>query len=177
MTQLGRSSTVRSGWRRLALALVVGVWAPALVEAAAPVGQWWSASYHYRQKLSITSGTTAIPTQYSVRLQLDHAALVSVSQSLASGDDVRVAWWSGTAWVELDRLLDDQSAWNSATTQLWFRTQAAIGASSTDDNYYLYYGYAGATAPPANWANVFLFYDNFNDGAFDAARWNCVDPV
>ena len=167
---------VRTGWRRLALAVLVGALAPALAEAAAPAGQWWSASYRYRQKLSLTSGTTAIPTQYSVRHQLDHAALVSVSQSLASGDDVRVAWWSGTAWVELDRLLDDQSAWNSAATQIWFRTQAAIGASSTDDNYYLYYGNSVAAAPPANWPNVFLFYDDFNDGALDAARWVCTDP-
>ena len=90
---------------------------------------------------------------------------------------MRVAWWSGSAWVELDRLLDDQSAWNTATTQIWFRTQAAIGASSTDDNYYLYYGNAGATAPPANWANVFLFYDDFADGVLDAARWTCADPL
>ena len=160
----------------LAALVVLATLAPSWAEAAAPVGQWWNAGYAYRQKLNLTSGTTAIPTQYSVRLQLDHTALVSVSQSLASGNDVRVAWWSGTAWVELDRLLDDQSAWNSATTRVWFRTQAAIGASSTDDNYYLYYGNPSAGAPPANWANVFLLYDDFGDGVLDGARWSCIDP-
>ena len=147
-----------------------------LLEAAAPANQWWSASYRFRQKLNLTAGATAIPTQYSVRLQLDHAALVNVSQSLASGDDVRVAYWNGSGWVELDRRLDDQSAWNTATTQVWFRTQAAIGVAATDDNYYLYYGNTGPGTPPTNWANVFLFYDDFNDGVFDAGRWICADP-
>ena len=136
-----------------------------LLEAAAPVGQWWNASYRYRQKLSLTAGTTLIPTQYSVRPQFDHAAMVAVSQSLASGNDVRVAYWNGSGWVELDRRLDDQSAWNTATTQIWFRTQAAIGVAATDDNYYLYYGNSGAGTPPTNWANVFLFYDDFGDGS------------
>ena len=149
---------------------------PSLLEAAAPVGQWWNASYRYRQKLSLTAGATLIPAQYSVRPQFDHAAMVAVSQSLASGNDVRVAYWNGSGWIELDRRLDDQSAWNTATTQIWFRTQAAIGVAATDDNYYLYYGNSGAGTPPTNWANVFLFYDDFNDGIFDAARWICVDP-
>ena len=171
--------TRSSGWRhaRHLAVLAAILWTTSVVEAAAPAGQWWSASYRYRQKLSLTAGATAVPTQYSMRLQLDHAALVSVFQSLASGDDVRVAWWSGTAWVELDRLLDDQSAWSTATTQVWFRTQAGIGATLTDDNYYLYYGNPTASAPPANWANVFLFYDDFKDGVLDATRWICADPA
>jgi len=145
-------------------------------EAAAPPGQWWDATYRYRQKITVTNGPTAILAGYSVRFQFDHASLVSVSQSLASGDDARIAWWNGTAWVELDRLLDDQSAWNGATTRVWFRTQAALGSGASDDNYYLYYGHSAAGAPPANGQNVFLLYDNFNDGAFDAALWACADP-
>ena len=121
---------------RWPLAAAVVALAPALgggsdVEAAAPPGQWWSAAYRYRQKLSVSAGPTAVPTQYTVRGQFDHAALVALSQSLASGDDIRVAWWNGSGWAELDRLRDDQSAWNRATTRIWFRTQAPIGASRT----------------------------------------------
>jgi hypothetical protein len=74
----------------------------------------------------------------------------------------------------LDRRLDDQSSWNSATTQVWFRTQAAINANLRDDSYYLYYGYSSAGTPPTTWSNIFLFYDDFNDGSFDTGRWTCV---
>ena len=155
--------------------LALSVAAPSL-EAAAPPGEWWNASYPRRQKLTVTAGTTAVPAQYSVRLQIDHAALVTATQSQATGNDVRVVYWSGSGWVELDRRLDDQSAWNNAATRLWFRTQAPIGASSSSDDYYLYYGYAAAGAPPSDWASVFLFYDDFNDGSLDGARWSCVDP-
>ncbi len=155
--------------------LVLGA-SPGL-EAAAPAGEWWNAGYLYRQKLNLTAGATAIPTQYSARVQIDHAAMVFAGQSLATGNDVRVAYWNGSAWVELDRLLDDQSSWNNAATEFWFRTQAGIGASSTDDNYYVYYGNPSAGTPPANWTNVFLLYDDFNDGVFDASRWICADPT
>jgi hypothetical protein len=163
-------------WSRvLCLAtLVAVVGAAPLVEAAAPPGEWWSGSYLYRQKVVLSAGA-AVPAQYSITAQLDHATLVALNQSLASGDDLRVVYWNGTAWVELDRRLDEQSSWNSATTTIWFRTQAAIGAGLTDDNYYLYYGNGSAGAPPANWANVFLFHDDFNDGVFDGTRWICAD--
>jgi hypothetical protein len=46
------------------------------------------------------------------------------AQSLASGDDVRGAYWNGSGWVELDRLLDDESAWNNAA-QMYH--QAVLG--------------------------------------------------
>ncbi len=166
-----------SGRLTLLAAVVATAASVSLLEGAAPGGEWWNAGYPYRRQLNLTAGATAIPTQYSVRLQLDHGAMVSAAQSLVSGNDLRVAYWNGSGWVELDRVLDDQSAWNNAATQIWFRTQAGIGASSTDDNYYLYYGNGSAGTPPTNWANVFLFYDDFNDGVFDGTRWICADPA
>jgi hypothetical protein len=150
--------------------------ASGIVHAAAPADLWWNVAYSQRQKVTVTAGTIAVPTDYSVNLQIDHAALVAATLSLASGDDVRVVYWTGSGWLELDRRLDDQSSWNSATTRIWFRTQAGIGASSTDDNYYLYYGFSGAGSPPTNWANVFLFYDDFDDASFDTGRWSCEAP-
>jgi hypothetical protein len=135
---------------------------------------WWDANYQYRQQITITAGTTAVPTSYSVRVQFDHAALVTGSKSLSSGNDIRIVYWNGSGWTELDRRLDDQSSWNSTTTQVWFRTQAAIGASASDSNYYIYYGYSSAGTPPTTWSNVFLFYDDFNDSSLDTARWTCT---
>jgi len=140
----------------------------------APPDEWWDSNYQYRHKISVTAGSTNVPTDYSVRTEFDHAALVAAVKSLSSGDDIRIAHWNGSTWTELDRRLDDQSSWDSATTQVWFRTQAAINATATDDDYYLYYGYDSAGSPPTTWSNVFLFYDDFNDGSFDTGRWSCT---
>ena len=102
-------------------------------------------------------------------MQFDHASLVTASKALASGYDLRVAYWNGTAWQELDRVLDSGSGWNSSTTTLWFKTQAAIAANSTDNNYFLFYSSAAVVPPPANASNVFLFADDFEVQNFN--KW------
>ena len=158
----------------LVVILAVLMGAARLVEAAAPAGEWWSAIHRYRKKITI-SGSTGGYNLYSIKLQFDHAALVAAGQSLASGDDVRVAYWDGSGWMELDRRVDDQSSWNSPATEIWFRTETSV--AGTDDNYYLYYGNAGAGAPPTDGANVFLFYDDFEDASFDTGLWSCLPPA
>jgi len=140
-------------------------------DAAAPAGQWWSMSYPFREKITVTAGTAAPASGYSVAVTLGHATLVTAGKSLPSGDDLRVVYWNGSTWVELDRLLDEASSWNNASTKVWFKTQAAIGASASDDNYYLYYGNASAGAPPANGMNVYLFYDDFSGTTIDTSKW------
>jgi len=130
---------------------------------------WLPNSYAYRQPLTVTAGTPGAPSGYSVSVAFDHASLVSAGKSQASGNDVRVFYWNGIAWVQLDRVLDSGSTWNSASTKIWFTTQAAIAASGTDSNYYLYYGNPNAANPPANKANVFLFFDDFEDGTLN--KW------
>ncbi|MEW6569264.1 MAG: DUF2341 domain-containing protein, partial [Chloroflexota bacterium] len=122
---------------------------------------WWDCSFDYRQQITISTGSSAAPAGYSVTLTFNHAALVSGGKSLANGNDVRIVYFNGMAWAELDRALDEASAWDSPSTTVWFRTQAAIGASSSDGNYYLYYGSTTAGSPPANRANVFDLWDDF----------------
>ena len=116
------------------------------------------------KKLTITAGSDDIPAGYSVSVTLDHAALVSAGKSLASGDDLRVVHWDGSNWTELDRVLEPLSAWNDASTQIWFALVDLIAASSADSTYYLHYGYPSASNPPDDWANVFMMGDDFNDG-------------
>src|SRR5712691_2263300 len=140
-------------------------------DAAAPAGQWWSLSYPFSEKITVTAGTAATASGYSVSVTFNHASLVTAGKSLASGNDVRVVYWNGSAWVEIDRLLDEASSWNNASTKVWFKTQAAISASTSDDNYYLYYGNASAGAPPANGMNVYLFYDDFSGTTIDTSKW------
>ena len=136
---------------------------------AGPGGTWWDNRYSYREKLTVTAGTVAVPAGYSVSVSFNHASLVTGGKSLASGNDLRVVYWTGSAWTELDRALDAASAWNSAATKIWFKSQPAILASSSDSGYYLYYGNPSAASPPANPANIYLFFDDFETGGL--SKW------
>ena len=122
---------------------------------------WWDTTYGYKQQITVTAGSTAVPSGYSTLLAFDHAALVAAGKALNTGDDLRVVFWNGGSFVELDRALDDGSGWDSASTDIWIQTQASIAASGTDTNYYIYYGNSGATGPPNNRSNIFLFWDDF----------------
>ena len=127
---------------------------------------WWNGAYRYRRNITVTTGTAAVTSGYSVQLNLNHAQLVQQGKSLASGDDLRLLYWNQGScnWLELDRVLQDGSSWNSVATQVWFKLQGGIAANSSDSNYYLYYGNASAVNPPANKNNVYVFWDDFDDG-------------
>ena len=165
---MNRARMLRRALALLAFLVLSGHTAAAW--AIAPPGQWWNASYTQRMRVSVTT-TTSIVTGYSVDVALNHASFVSAGNSLASGNDVRVVYWNGASWTELDRVLDYASSWNSATTTIWFKTQAAIGTNTFDDNYYIYYGNAAAGTPPANADNVFLMSDDFSGASLDATKW------
>jgi type II secretory pathway pseudopilin PulG len=119
----------------------------------------WSADYDYRRQISVRA-QTAVAAGYAAALTFNHAALVTAGKSLAGGDDVRVRYWNGSAMVELDRVLDPTSAWNTAATTIWFRLQVPIAANATDANYALYYGNLADATPPAYGPNVFLDYQD-----------------
>jgi len=132
---------------------------------------WWNSNYGYRKQITITNnvGTTLI-SGYSVNFSFDHAALAAAGKSLSSGNDVRIVYWNGLSNTEIDRVIDDNSSWNNAATTVWFKTQASVGITGTDTNYYLYYNYSSAGSPPTNKSNVYALWDDFNDHA------NSTDP-
>ena len=144
-------------------------------EAKADGATWWDTNYGYQKLLTITNNSaSALPAGYSVSLSLDHFTLVEAGKSLASGNDVRIVYWNGATNTELDRV--NEGVWNTKGTNatIWFKTQAAIAGSGTDNNYYLYYGYASAGSPPANRSNIYQFYDDFSShsaGALNNANW------
>ncbi|MHA2332664.1 MAG: DUF2341 domain-containing protein, partial [Candidatus Hodarchaeales archaeon] len=134
---------------------------------------WYSTDWKYRKKITISSSSAGIPTEYSVSLIINHAILVSDGKSRVDGDDIRVMYWSGSGWIELDRILDPGSSWNNISTKIWFKTQSIIPVYSFDNDYYLYYGNPSASSPPSNSNNVFFFYDGFESGDFNA--WNSTN--
>jgi hypothetical protein len=132
-----------------------------------PLAEGWL----YRRPITITADTSAADEHYSVPVMFDHEALVAAGKSLASGDDVRIGYWNGTAWVELDRVLDPGSAWNTDATRIWFRIEDPIAAGAADESYHLHYGNPAAPSDPPNDPDlVFLFSDDFEDGTL--ARWD-----
>ena len=88
------------------VALLVLALIPFETFAAAPGGEWWDSNYAYREKITVTAGSAAVPSAYSVSVTFDHAALVSAGNSQGDGDDVRLLYLTGSTWTELDRRSD-----------------------------------------------------------------------
>jgi len=133
-------------------------------------GSWYNTNWGYHKKITITTSSAAIPSGYTVSLTFDHETLVNAGKSRVDGDDVRVVYWNGSDWKELDRMLDSDSSWDINSTKIWFKTQATIAVNSFDNNYYLYYGNILAGTPPNNSDNIFFFYDGFENG--DLSGWD-----
>ena len=131
-------------------------------------GYWFNLNWQYRRKITITTYSAAISSGYTVSLTFNHSSLVSTGKSRVDGDDIRIVYWDGTEWEELDRIIDPDSSWDNDSTKIWFMMQIPIAAFSFDNNYYLYYGNNNATSPPNNANNIFLFYDGFESGNFNA---------
>jgi hypothetical protein len=116
---------------------------------------WWNSGYAYCKQLTISapSGRT-IYTGYPLKLEFDHASLVSAGKSQAGGNDLRVVYKNGSNWVEVNRALFNNgissSSWNQNNTTIIFKAQAQITGGSSDQAYYLYYGNPSASSPPTN---------------------------
>lgn len=121
---------------------------------------WWSKSYLYKRQITIVNNLASLlETGYSVSVTIDTASLCLSNKMLTNGDDLRITYWSGSTWIELDREIIDI---NSVSTKVWFKTQTTISPNGTDNSYYVYYGNPSAGNPPANKSNVYLWFDSFN---------------
>lgn len=152
-----RASLLLSG--ALGLFLLLGA-------SAAHAQDPWADWSQNRTLVVQNNATTALPTGYTVQLVLDTQTLITQGLLRSDCADLRVSYVGGGSDVELDRLV--QGA-NTAATTLTFRTQVAISLGGSDTNYRLHYGNAGAGSPPTNLANIYAFYDDFQDG--DATGW------
>lgn len=121
---------------------------------------WWNSDYAYRKQITIfNNALSPLPVNYSICVTTDTSSLVSNGKVLQNGDDLRIVYLSGSSWGELDRVVNNM---NTASTQVWFKTQKTIGPNVSDNEYFMYYGNPSATSPPANQSNVYLWFDDFN---------------
>lgn len=147
---------------------------------------WWDTSYKYRQRITVTAGSTAITTNDTITLNYDTATLTEVQ---ADRDDLRIVYWNGTTNTNIDReyLADGLGAVSASPNNApvnddaRFKAQAAISASGSDNGYYLYYGNASASAGPTNPANVYRYYAPFDSAGTwaltDGAGWSINSGV
>jgi len=137
-----------------------------LLEEAGSLSVGGVTGWGYRRGVFIDNNVTEeLPAGYSVMLILDTETLVNEGKLQADGDDLRVVWDNGTTLVELDRVAE--TAFNSPNTEIWFKTQAPIPGNGRDSDYYIYYGNPSAGAPPANRANVYALWDDFDGSSLD----------
>ncbi len=145
---------------------------PALGGACNP--SWWNLDYPFRRPLVVTNTAAAsLESQYTVSAMIDHALLVAQGQSLLNGDDVRVVYFDGLVWFEVDRIVHPASNWNSPTTTILYRTIEPIPAGGDSAySYWLYYGNAQAVEPPADPTDVYLFFDDFASNTLAFYTWS-----
>jgi hypothetical protein len=123
-------------------------------------GNWWNTAWTKRKKLTI-SATDAISANYVVQFRVTSTAAANIyNDSQTSGNDVRILYWTGFKWVELNRHLVTFSA---SEVDIRFAIQANIAATSNDDNYYLYYGNANPFTSPSELKSVSTTFTGFNE--------------
>ncbi len=113
-------------------------------------------NYAFRRAIVMTG--TVLPG-HSFSIALDHAKLVADKKASASGDDVRIGYAAGDAYVELDRVLEPRAAWNDGATRLWFRTPEDAAPST---EYLVFYGNDAPAAPLADPTKVYLHWEGFD---------------
>lgn len=112
---------------------------------------FFNSSWTYRRIISVCNidGST-MPVKYPVMVNstsFDIAACIDEGKCLADYNDIRVAYYNASGWVEIPRTITLRNY------SIWFETQATIGASSCTPStessgaYAVYYDYVDAAAP------------------------------
>jgi len=132
---------------------------PAATPTPAPSGpSWWNASYQYRRNITVSTGATSPAggyNGYTVQFTIDTS---DASRFQTDCDDLRVLRLNGSSWSELVKQV---IGCGSTTSNVRFMLPSGIAASSSDNNYYVYYGNSGAGAPTGiSPTNVYLWYDD-----------------
>ena len=128
----------------------------------AVTSSWWDFDFTLRQLVTVTTGANS-PDKgyqaYTLRISgVDTAALVAAGEMQANCEDLRITYFDGTAWQELDRHVLDC---NTTATDIRFASPIDLVASANEDNFYLYYSNASAAAAaPLTTTNVYLWFDD-----------------
>jgi hypothetical protein len=149
-------------FRQLVLPLAAFAVAACVNPASAATTLWWDTDYADRFEVDVTTGAN-VPDKgyvgYTARVAtLDTQALIAAGDMQTDCSDLRMTYYNGIGWQELPRHVLNC---NSANTDIRFALVADIAASSSDDNYYLYYNFSSPAALPGMTnLNVYLWFDD-----------------
>lgn len=136
------------------------------------VDNWWDANYAFRQPLSFQwRNNETLPARYTVSAMFDHAALVRAGKARTDGDDVRVVRYSGTRWLEMDRV-SGRPGFNQSNSEILFALPAAARDPGPRDRYFIYYGHPTAERPPNRPTAIFAYHTAFSDPTAFVANWS-----
>lgn len=148
------------------------------VEPTVTLSPWGDNTYDYKRPLTVTntSASAALPVDYSTSFTLDTASLIANNQMLSTCADLRVVYQPdlSASPLELDRVVENC---NTAQTVVWFALQRAVAASGQDLAYTLYYGKPAPGTPPADGMNVFLFFEDWEQGTDHWTNAGGLDPT
>jgi hypothetical protein len=125
-----------------------------------------------RRPIVITAAADALEPGYALAVRVDLGSLVAAGQALASGDDLRVSFWNGEVFVQLNRVLWPSERSVDGEMDAWFRLREQLGADETDTRYAIHYGNQDAGLPPADGSQVFTLWEDFSGNTVDQAKWN-----
>jgi hypothetical protein len=136
-----------------------------LTNVVVPTATWWNTNYANRKQITVTnnSGSSLLKEDRAV-VVIDTADLIDTSKLQEDGDDFRIVYWNGSAWVESAR---GWESFDSANTSVYFDVQAPIANGAIDNNYYMYYGHSVASSPPA----LTVMRDDYEDNSIDSTKW------
>ena len=139
-----------------------------------PLNSWWSDTYAYRQPLSIRNVDQLASRDQTIRIELNHSALVAQNKSRADGNDMRLIYVEDDCSLsELNIVKDPESSWNSNDLALWTKLSKDIDTNASDSSYYLYYGNPLAQNPRYNPEDIFMVFEDFEQNQLnDANRFN-----
>lgn len=146
------------------------------VNASDLADNWWDVTYLYRTPIAIRNlHSRAIPSDYSLSINIDTAMLITASKLRMDGKDLRVVWYNTTddTWKELARI--NLTNFGSNNTEIWFRTVHAIVPNSVDNDYFLYYGCVDPGEPPADKDKVYKKFDDFTQPDGAAEGWIVIE--
>lgn len=108
---------------------------------------WWDHNYNFFKQLTVnaTAGNPLYRNTW-IGATFDHGAAVANKQSLGSGADVRVVYYSDEGFIELPFIFEGIGG--GAT--LKFKVQDDIYPDVPSDRYFVYYGNVTDTAYPAS---------------------------
>jgi uncharacterized repeat protein (TIGR01451 family) len=162
----------------------------AMPAVAASTTNWWDVDWRLRDEITVTTGSLS-PDRgydgYTARITgYDTAQLITDGTLQSDCDDLRILYWNGSAYTELGRHI---IGCDTATTDIRFQLQADITASSTDNNYYIFYNNPNADTATndgveLDTTNVYLWWDDtvsdlrtsYNEGRGDAWHGNGTAP-